>query len=55
MGSPQTVSNEQYATLEEADKLKLIEDPKDMSVTNGELVISTPMEGQAVSLFIVEW
>ena len=55
MGSPQEVSNEQYATLEQSSRLKLIEGPKNMTVENDELVISTPMEGQAVSLFVIEW
>ncbi|HYI77690.1 MAG TPA: beta-xylosidase, partial [Chryseolinea sp.] len=55
MGSPQVVSKEQYATLEESSKLKLIDGPTKMNVENGELVISTPMEGQAVSLFVIEW
>ncbi len=49
------VSNEQYATLEQSSRLKLIEGPKNMTVENDELVISTPMEGQAVSLFVIEW
>ena len=55
MGSPQVVSNEQYATLEQSSRLKLIEGPKNMNVENDELVISTPLEGQAVSLFVIEW
>jgi len=55
MGSPQAVSNEQYATLEQSSRLKLIEGPKNMNVENEELVISTPLEGQAVSLFVIEW
>ena len=55
MGSPQAVSNEQYATLEQSSRLKLIEGPKSMNVENDELIISTPMEGQAVSLFVIEW
>jgi hypothetical protein len=55
MDSPQTVSDEQYKTLEEAGKLKRIEGPKKMDVKNNELIISTGMEGQAVSLFVVEW
>ena len=55
MGSPQVVSNEQYATLEQSSRLKLIEGPTSMNVENDELLISTPMEGQAVSLFVIEW
>ena len=55
MGSPQVVSNEQYATLEQSSRLKLIEGPKNMNVEKDELVISVPMEGQAVSLFVIEW
>ena len=55
MGSPQAVSNEQYATLEQSSRLKLIEGPKNMKVENEELILSTPLEGQAVSLFVIEW
>ena len=55
MGSPQEVTNEQYTTLEQGGKLKLIEGPKKQDVENGELIIPTDMEGQAVSLFVIEW
>ncbi|HEX6224256.1 MAG TPA: beta-xylosidase [Chryseolinea sp.] len=55
MGSPQTVDDAQYAKLEESDMLKMIEGPSDQRVENKEVVISTPMEGQAVSLFVIEW
>jgi xylan 1,4-beta-xylosidase len=55
MGSPQTVSDEQYAELEEAGKLKMIEGPKTLKAENGEATISTEIEGQAVSLYILEW
>jgi xylan 1,4-beta-xylosidase len=56
MGSPQNVSAEQYADLEKSGKLKLIGGgPVDNEVEYGKLKISVGMEGQAVSLFVVEW
>ena len=55
MGSPQSVTDEQYKTLEQAGKLKLIEGPKKYDVEEGVLTIPTEMEGQAVSLFVIEW
>jgi xylan 1,4-beta-xylosidase len=55
MGSPQDVSDEQYKTLEQAGKLKLIEGPEKHDVDRGVLTIPTDLEGQAVSLFVIEW
>jgi xylan 1,4-beta-xylosidase len=55
MGSPQNVSDEQYALLEQAGKLKQIEGPTELQVEGGELTIPADMEGQAVSLFVIEW
>jgi xylan 1,4-beta-xylosidase len=55
MGSPQAVSPEQYAQLEQTGKLKLIDVLSDQIVKGGELKISVDLEGQAVSFFIIEW
>jgi xylan 1,4-beta-xylosidase len=55
MGSPQEVSTEQYAELERAGQLKMLEGPKKLEVENGEVVIQAELEGQAVSLYVIEW
>jgi xylan 1,4-beta-xylosidase len=55
MGSPQMVSEDQYKSLEQAGKLKMIEEPRKVKVKSGEVTISTGLEGQAVSLFVLEW
>jgi xylan 1,4-beta-xylosidase len=55
MGSPQDVSAENYKKLEDAGKLKTLDVTKTLKVKNGHLVLSTSIEGQAVSLFVVEW
>lgn len=55
MGSPQSVSDKQYKTLEQSGKLKMIEGPTKYDVEEDVLTIPTKMEGQAVSLFVIEW
>jgi xylan 1,4-beta-xylosidase len=55
MGSPQNVSPENYRKLEEASKLKTLNATKSMKVKNGNLTLETQVEGQAVSLFLIEW
>jgi xylan 1,4-beta-xylosidase len=55
MGSPQDVSAGNYKKLEDAGKLKTLDVTKTFKVKNGHLTLSTSMEGQAVSLFVVEW
>lgn len=55
MGSPQTVTDEQYTILEQTGKLKQIAEPTRQDVNNGQLIIPTDIEGQAVSLFVLEW
>ena len=54
MGSPQQVSADNYRELEAASKLKTLS-TKSSKVKKGRLTISTEMEGQAVSLFVIEW
>ncbi len=56
MGSPQKVSSEQYAQLEHSGKLKELRmEKEELRMENGELKIRVGMEGQAVSLFVIEW
>jgi xylan 1,4-beta-xylosidase len=55
MGSPQNVSGEDYARLEESGKLKRIGEPRVIEAEDSQVVIETEMEGQAVSLFVIEW
>lgn len=54
MGSPQNPDEEQYARLEKAGKLALIEE-KSIKIKNGSYVFPVSMEGQAVSLLVLEW
>lgn len=55
MGSPQDVSGEQYRQLEEAGKLKMISSGDRKDIENGKLIIPVDLEGQSVSLFVIEW
>ena len=55
MGSPQNVSPENYKKLEEGSKLKTISANKKVKVKNGHLTLPAKLEGQAVSLFLLEW
>lgn len=55
MGSPQDVTDEQYKTLEQAGKLKMIGRSEKYNVENGMITIPAAMEGQAVSLFLITW
>ena len=55
MGSPQQISPEQYVQLEQSGKLKMMDGPGEMEVENGELKIPVSMEGQSVSLYIIDW
>jgi hypothetical protein len=46
--------------LEQAGKLKLMDGPGELvpiaiGIENGELKIPVSMEGQSVSLFVIEW
>jgi xylan 1,4-beta-xylosidase len=55
MGSPQDVTDEQYRQLEEAGKLKMIGEPTDYDVADGQLTLRVDLEGQAVSFFLITW
>ncbi|HRI80135.1 MAG TPA: beta-xylosidase, partial [Cyclobacteriaceae bacterium] len=54
MGSPQQVNDEQYQILEKAGQLKLLE-VKEITISDSTLTIPLNMEGQAVSLVVIEW
>jgi xylan 1,4-beta-xylosidase len=55
MGSPQQVSNEQYAVLEKSGKLKQIADEKRKAVQKGSYTRTIVLPRQAVSLIEVSW
>ncbi len=55
MGSPQQVSPEQYVQLEQAGKLKLLEERIDQKVDKGRITLPIDMQGQSVSLLVIEW
>jgi xylan 1,4-beta-xylosidase len=55
MGSPSQVSEQQYQELEESGKLKQITNAQSFNVKEGGITIPTDIEGQAVSLFVIEW
>lgn len=54
MGSPQQVTEEQYALLESASNLASLGAKVEM-VDRGKLTIPVIMESQAVSLLVIEW
>lgn len=54
MGSPQQVSNEQYATLEKAGKLKQVAEEK-MAIQQGSYTKTISLPRQAVSLIELRW
>ena len=55
MGSPQEVTDRQYEKLEAAGKLQLVEGPEKLTTKNNQLTIPVDMEGQSVSLFLINW
>ena len=55
MGSPQSPTPEQYARLESAGQLQLLESPRWVSMANGSLELSFALPRQAVSLVQVTW
>lgn len=50
MGSPQNPSLDQYKELEKSGKLEMLENPKDVTINNGELKINMKLPRQGVSL-----
>lgn len=55
MGSPQNPSAEQYAKLEAAGQLQLLESPRWITVRNGMLNLHLSLERNAVSLLRLSW
>lgn len=56
MGSPQSVTDEQYKTLEKAGKLQSLGTPQPLSVTDGgEATVSFALPRHAVSLLRLNW
>jgi xylan 1,4-beta-xylosidase len=55
MGSPQEVTETQYQELEQSGKLAQVEGPWQSKTDHGKLTVPVAIEGQAVSLFVIEW
>ncbi len=55
MGSPQEVTELQYAELEKAGQLEMADKPKKVKVRNGVYSGNVELPGQAVSLIILKW
>jgi xylan 1,4-beta-xylosidase len=55
MGSPQAPTPGQYKELEEAGKLQMISDPREVEIQNGRLDLAIDLPGQAVSLLVLTW
>jgi xylan 1,4-beta-xylosidase len=55
MGSPQQPSADQYAQLEKAGQLALLNDPETVPVQGGKTSIKITLPRQAVSLLVLEW
>jgi xylan 1,4-beta-xylosidase len=55
MGSPPAPSSDQYAALEQAGQLALLEEPKTVAVRNGRVELQLALPRQAVSLLVFNW
>jgi xylan 1,4-beta-xylosidase len=55
MGSPQNPTPEQYARLESAGQLQLLESPRWVSADGGKVELSFTLGSQAVSLVQLSW
>jgi xylan 1,4-beta-xylosidase len=55
MGSPQAPSAEQYARLQEAGQLQLLNSPEWLDVSDGKVTIGTDRPHQATSLMRLKW
>ncbi len=55
MGSPQDPSPDQYAALEKAGQLDLLEEPEQVTIANGALDLEFSLPRQGVSLILLEW
>ena len=54
-GITQQVTKDQYSQLESAGEMKLMNGLEEFKIKNGSLKIPASMEGQSVSLFVIEW
>ena len=55
MGSPAAPSAEQYAQLEAAGQLAILEPPTEIAVAQGAAILSFILPRQAVSLLVLTW
>jgi xylan 1,4-beta-xylosidase len=55
MGSPQSLTAEQYAHLKDAGQLELMASPEWLDVNDGKVVIATALPRQATSLMRLKW
>jgi xylan 1,4-beta-xylosidase len=55
MGSPQIPTAEQYAELQRAGKLGMLEKPRKVAVEKGQIDVKFSLPRQVVSLVVVEW
>ena len=55
MGSPQTVTSEQYKQLEQSGQLELLNSPEWINAANGEAVTHFLLPSQGVSLLRLSW
>jgi xylan 1,4-beta-xylosidase len=55
MGSPAEPTPEQYAALEQAGQLAMIDEPRVVDVTDGRVRLSFALPRQAVSLITLDW
>jgi len=55
LGSPQTLSSEQYPRLEQAGRLAQLVPPAALPLQNGQATIRLVLPRQAVSLIVIDW
>ena len=55
MGSPQNPDSEQYAELEKAGQLEMLNEPKKIKLNNNTFIIKMDLPRQAVSLIKLTW
>ena len=55
MGSPQSVTDEQFKLLEKAGQLQLLNPAQPMAIKDGEATITMVLPRHAVSLLRLDW
>jgi xylan 1,4-beta-xylosidase len=55
LGSPQTLTRDQFAALEEAGQLQPLEAPKQITVSGGSVTVTFTLPRQGVSLVKIAW